>query len=362
MNLDQEENMSLSTLNDEVAKENIGGVVFVGILMLVGFIGNSHSVYIYFFRYKSSSYRTFEQQRRYPLMFQNGPVCKIMKMTTYFITIGSAAILLIIATERYRKVCVPHGTQILEDKAKIACVIGCFGSFALSWPTLVLYGSKSVDTGRANITGFDCDVSDEYWETPYPTILKMGLLFVFLISAIALSVIYFLIWRQIVRRKKYRDSITPSSLKTTARSLNDNEGQFEPERNKSEENSSQKNTDTTGSDHESDEQRASNTVKNAHQKKGFKKADKTTLVLFLITIIFCVSFLPHLILRICEFLNKSFVSDMTFLGKVMYNIFRWSFFINHMANPIMYGLYDQKYKSELQRIYKNISYCFCTKH
>ncbi|KAK3585380.1 hypothetical protein CHS0354_004661 [Potamilus streckersoni] len=409
MNSEKEENASLSALNDEVAMENIGGAVFVGILMLTGFIGNSHSMY------KSSSYRTFVlclalidvlaccitmpfvlYMQRYPLMFQNGSVCKIMKLTTYFITIGSATILLIIAIERYRKVCVPHGTQILEDKAKISCVIGLIASFALSWPTLVLYGNKSVGTGRENITGSECDVSDEYWHTPYPSILKFGLLFVFIVSAVVLSIIYSLIWRQIVRRRNFKESVTPSSLtaskneletnSTKMRSLEGNEGPFESEgnssvqewnssiqegnssvqvdnsavkeRNSSVQENTRKNNNITGTDDEKDRHHARAKAKTSHKKSGIKKTNTVTLVLFLITAVFCISFLPHLILRICVFLNKSFVSDMSYTGKVMYNIFRWSFFINHMANPIIYGLYDQRYKSELQRIYTKILYCF----
>ncbi|KAK3585382.1 hypothetical protein CHS0354_004664 [Potamilus streckersoni] len=378
-----EENLNLAVLNDLKSLENIGGAIFVGALMIIGFIGNSLSLYIYFFRYNSSTYRVFVlclafidmvaccvtmpfvlYMQRYPFMFEDSWGCRVMKLTTYFITIGSGVILLIIATERYRKVCVPHGTQILEGKAKISCIIGSVVSVGFSWPALVLYGSKSVVTNRANITGFACEVSDEYWHTPYPAIFKFVLMFVFIVSAIALIAIYSLIWRELLRRRRFREGIASSSPAaskggsqtndTTETSLTDNSRQKVSEEDAQGNKNGGMNEDSMNSSHKT---HATNEVQKSSKKKGTKATNTVTFVLFLITAVFCVSFLPHLILRIIEFLKKSFVRDMPYGGRVMYHMFRWSFFINHMANPIIYGLFDRQFKSELQKMFNRFRNC-----
>ncbi|KAL3858375.1 hypothetical protein ACJMK2_012966 [Sinanodonta woodiana] len=378
-----EENHNLSVLNDLKSIEHIGGAIFVGALMIIGLIGNSLSLYIYFFRYSSSTYRVFVlclafidmvacsvtmpfvlYMQRYPFMFKDSWGCRVMKLTTYFITIGSGVILLIIATERYRKVCVPHGTQILEGKAKISCLIGSVVSVGLSWPALVLYGSKSVATNRANITGFACEVSDEYWHTQYPAIFKFVLMFVFIVSAIALSAIYSLIWRELLSRRRFSEGVAMSSPTankvgsqtndTTETSLTDNSGQRV---SKDDAHGNKNGGDSVHSSHKTYVPRATNEAPTSNKKKRTKSIDTVTFVLFLITAVFCVSFMPHLILRIIEFLKKSFVKDMPYGGKVMYHMFRWSFFINHMANPIIYGLFDRQFKSELHKMFNRIRNC-----
>jgi hypothetical protein len=49
----------LQDLNYEEAKQYIGGVVFVSIIMIIGIIGNLHVLYVYSFRMKPSNHRIF---------------------------------------------------------------------------------------------------------------------------------------------------------------------------------------------------------------------------------------------------------------------------------------------------------------
>ncbi|KAK3598539.1 hypothetical protein CHS0354_005820 [Potamilus streckersoni] len=53
------EGLTLEEINDAIAKTHIGGAVFVGILMLIGFVGNLHVLLIYSFRTKPSNHRIF---------------------------------------------------------------------------------------------------------------------------------------------------------------------------------------------------------------------------------------------------------------------------------------------------------------
>ncbi|KAH3851349.1 hypothetical protein DPMN_093829 [Dreissena polymorpha] len=49
----------LARLNHEEAKQYVGGVVFVALLMTAGIFGNLHVLYVYVFRMKSSNHRVF---------------------------------------------------------------------------------------------------------------------------------------------------------------------------------------------------------------------------------------------------------------------------------------------------------------
>lgn len=109
----------LEELNKEEAKQYIGGVVFVSLLMTLGIIGNLHVLIIYTFRMKRSNPRTFILfltaldfitctvgmpfvviDLRNPLTFTLIPACKILRFVNYFVCSSSAFILLVIAIDR----------------------------------------------------------------------------------------------------------------------------------------------------------------------------------------------------------------------------------------------------------------------
>lgn len=110
----------LEVLNEEEARQYIGGVIFVFILMVIGIIGNFHVLVVYIFRMKRSNPRIFIIflaaldfltcsigmpfviiDLRNPLTFTIIPACKILRFINYFIGISSALILLIIAIDRW---------------------------------------------------------------------------------------------------------------------------------------------------------------------------------------------------------------------------------------------------------------------
>ncbi|KAL3858399.1 hypothetical protein ACJMK2_012990 [Sinanodonta woodiana] len=94
------------------------------------FGGNSVAICVYLRKYRPSTHRTFICSLaivdlatccvpmpfilvtlKYPIVFQNNGGCKLLQFLTYVMCIASSMILLTIAAERYRKICVPHGIQ-----------------------------------------------------------------------------------------------------------------------------------------------------------------------------------------------------------------------------------------------------------
>jgi hypothetical protein len=76
------------------------------------------------------------------------------------------------------------------------------------------------------------------------------------------------------------------------------------------------------------------------------RTKRITLMLFMITLVFVLSFIPHLALILLNAFNTSFIQDMTPTEVSVYNVFLRSFVINNMANPIIYGFCDKKFRSE----------------
>lgn len=109
----------LHVLNAKEAREHVGGVVFVTILMVLGIIGNVHVLVVYAFRMKPSNHRIFILvlaaidfttcvvgmpfilvDLRHPLTFTLTAACKILRFINYFIASSSFMLMVVIAAER----------------------------------------------------------------------------------------------------------------------------------------------------------------------------------------------------------------------------------------------------------------------
>ena len=110
---------TMEELNIEEAKQYIGGIVFVTIMMVMGIIGNVHVIFVYAFKRKHSNHRIFILvlavldlitcsiampfiivNLRNPLTFTMVSACKVFRFINYFLCSSSALVLLVIAVER----------------------------------------------------------------------------------------------------------------------------------------------------------------------------------------------------------------------------------------------------------------------
>ncbi|KAL3858405.1 hypothetical protein ACJMK2_013142 [Sinanodonta woodiana] len=399
MNISAEGNTDfrLEDVNKQKILENIGGIIFVSLMMIVGFGGNSVAIFVYLRRYRPSTHRTFIVTLaivdlatccvpmpfilvtlRYPIMFQNNGGCKLLQFLTYTMCIGSSMIILAIAGERYRKICVPHGKQLSERMSKYLCVLGIFLGILLSWPAAVMYGNRTFKTGVDGIVGTECNVNDDFADTKYPAYFNIFLIFVFFATLISLSVVYALIGKQIFRMKKIisltchtniseTDSMTKTQTTEFSQKEETTKGGMFQNINDNVSNIAAKSFEEIGQGKQSVASVSKNYVfkeVNTNKKNTEKKQSRTvaiTRVLFIITVVFFCSYLPHLALRTAAFLNKNLLPNLSFAGMSAYQTFRWTFFINNMANPIIYGIYDRKFKQEVLKLWRSC-YGTCFKH
>lgn len=410
---DIREGLSLEDINDGIAITHIGGAVFVGILMLIGFVGNLHVLFIYALRTKPSNHRIFVLclgvldmvtcsigmpfilvDLRYPLMFYASAVCKILRFVNYFMCTSSALVLLVIAADRYRMICVPLGKQMSQTLAKVSCGIAMSIGFAISWPAPVLYGYSAEHTGIGNITGVRCWTEERFKKTKYQAYFNFLLMFIVFGSFAVLCVLYAMIGAKIFKHKTFKSTVSESKsvpLSTTS-SSKDSSGTKESPMQSTEDAEEELEMDTSKAFNSSENGSsyklkftsydlpwkspgkifkiggkikeysvASDNTSGQKEKKKMSKEDtrtrRITFIMFMITLVFFCSFMPHLSLKIVVFMKNDFLKTVSPAGLYLYNTFVWSFFVNNMANPIIYGFCDKIFVRELRSFYGKLP-CF----
>lgn len=168
-----------------------------GVLCIIGTIGNSFIVYVYVTKYPPSNFKYFvvilglidlmrclftipaEIYTQYTWFIgANTELCKIK----YFLDAASITfpitMLLLIAVDRHRKVCHPHGWQIqhvLAIRLSVALGIVCV---VWSTPTLIFCGSQTFTMKHAgkNISFTVCMKDNAHKDTILPVLILIVLI------------------------------------------------------------------------------------------------------------------------------------------------------------------------------------------
>lgn len=300
-------------INDAFVLWNLGGIILISTLIPIGFFGNSLVFWIYSKKFRASSYRTYVLclaaidmlstvicmpylliHIRYPAIFPSGEFCKIGALITVYVNFACGFTLIIIAIHRYRKVCRRQHKQITDKQAKVNCVIAQLVSLFFAFPAPIIYGDSTIQIGINNLNGTYCSTDDRVKgyniHGPYYILLNI----VVICSTIVLAVLYFFVIKE-VRSK---------TIATTS---------------------------------ESEEH---------HQKV----VSKTTLTLFLVTCVYCVTYLPHCLLRAVEHSTVLQYNKLSFSEGFAFNTFIWTFFINNVTNPFVYAYADRRFRKQTQKI------------
>lgn len=320
-------NVTLHILNDQLVRRNYGGIALLICFCVFGLLGNIHVLYIYSKQYKKSNYRIFVlflsildvinctivaplvvAYLFFPLTFPSDVFCKIFRTILYFMAISSTLSLVSIAIDRYRKICHPFREQFTTKHVKLLCLGSLLVGSLLTWPAPILWGLSTVESGIPGITGKRCFTSDDFKTT---AINFQGLynatliLFYFLVSS-TLIIIYIHIGRYIRKNNEFRDAQRRMSVK------------YEEEAVKAAGNS----------------------------------ARKSTITLSAVTITYVLSALPHHLLATLIFLVPNFDCNLSLIGSQVYYTFIWSYFINSVVNPLIYGIRDRKFRFAVKRLYR----------
>ena len=219
-----EANFTAADLNREYIHTVLPLSVLFGILFLIGVVGNGFIVYVYIVKYPQCNFRYFviilgiidllrcfmtvpaEIYTQYTWFIK--PISEICKAKIFFNTISitsSSVILLLIAVDRYRKACCPHGWQIQPICALKLCVVLSIVSVLWSGPSLVVCGPQTyvMKYAGSEVNVTVCLKDDAFKNTIWPfLILKVVYAVPTSIIMVVTLILYILIARRIYKRTR----------------------------------------------------------------------------------------------------------------------------------------------------------------
>ena len=187
----EQSHWTVQKLNEDLLWDVLPVTIFIGLEAAIGFIGNILILCVYAKWYINCNFRYFVLclaiydltsclttlpgeifSQLFWYDYQYGWVCKIKSYFNVFTAWGSAFTLLLLAFDRYRKICRPLAWQIQPSFAWKLCLSGIFLASFVSIPITILWGQQ---TYPYTINGMTlnvsiCEKSGDYANGVYPFI------------------------------------------------------------------------------------------------------------------------------------------------------------------------------------------------
>ncbi|XP_076084484.1 uncharacterized protein LOC143055236 [Mytilus galloprovincialis] len=391
-------NIYLEELNNAKVQLLIPNTVLAFVFLVTGVVGNGLVLFVYRFKLKSKSDdryfipclslvdmiacsigATYAISMNFnPFNFRSDLICKLVWFLHQSISFSSALLLLAIAVQRYIKVSRLVNSSMSLRSKRMTIISILIGSTVISVPCLVLYGKDELLLKNENrtITGYNCGAVPNVNQT-FLFSYSVILLLMCLSGIFAVIILYSLILRTIFKHESFRKR---SFKRPNKHSLNDNEqhnsgntiqteisnitdddysvDKFEP-------NTTQIDSTTINNQQGTMQggpviKRKNSTVpfviQTRRKSKFFRNVSRFThkhrfsVMFFLITILFCISYLPRIALMIIESVIANFWDNLTDPEYVIALCFYRGHLLNTVVNPIIYLIFDTDFRSSCQRL------------
>ena len=359
----------LQKLNQESTIRFLPVIVFLGVLMIIGIVGNAIVAVVFCQRKRKSDMDVFLLNLAFldflacsfgipfeitDLCFSYTfylPIpCKLLRVLESWTSMASALILVIIAIDRYKHIC-RFGERFNRKKVKILCLVAICVSGLFSWPIFIIVGKKTIYIETSEIKGVDCSMSDEMGKSEYPLIYYGLLMFGFILCLVFVIIVYVRIFL-FMRRKKaeiqnhYKTNdigeCTPNNGNMAAgdpQSVNLNQSNAKGMQmhglQKSGELSLNRNT----------------TISGIH-------ITRPTMIFIVITTAFIISYLPFLVTMLLRNLIRDFEKDLSPSLQVFFKFCIKTMFINNAINPVIYRFLCREFREDVKRLFQR---CACAR-
>ena len=301
--------------------------------------------------------------------FDNPILCKFSRFLTASMNNTSSFILVAIAVERFRSICFPLKPRFTSQLSKLLCVSVFTGAGISALPMIWGYGTYTYVAVIQNITvsAKTCLIDDAVRGTAYPD----GLLIYFFVGHLTVFVIlaflYLCIARKLIRGnqsktlEKSKLSETgplqrkPSSLSFMSTSTKSN-SLLTP--------SSDKECNLSAFSTSRSSVSSISTFKNYLTRKHGGHSFRTkrlTCMLFLMTSVFEISFIPYLVMVTIRNQNPLLYSSLSVGGKMAYQFFLRFYLINCALNPVIYCFYNQNFRHGVKLLFESVKSRFSKK-
>ena len=345
----------LSRLNSEEVNRLSPLLLFLSVIGLCGIPGNITVIYVYRNRWRKSNSKLFfmwlaiidmlNGSVALPLEFVNVTnqytykyewLCKVTIFATYWLTLTSGITLVIITVDRFRKVCQPLKWQFSNKTALNLCAVSFIGALGLSWPVLFLYGIHTFETNQKGTLGSECSITNHFKGTVYVMIYSVILAIIFTPLFLTTITLYIIIGRKIFKLTNAGKDKTQIRISKS-------------------ETPSSENVDSVVI--ETANCKRPSTCEERQISISNKKAKRSALIMFLISLAFILSFVPYLILRSLQTVNSEFVPSMTNTERTVYKTFLRTYWLNCAINPFIYCACAQEFRKECKELWRKILFC-----
>ncbi|XP_060077687.1 uncharacterized protein LOC132557209 [Ylistrum balloti] len=409
----------VNSINDKFLDEIlIASLILTISMFVIGVPGNLIVFYVYWRRWRKTTSRLFIMAlAAFDLcncvsmafeidiilnfvQFDHPSRCKFARMFTFWMNNASSFTLLVIAIDRFMRICRPLKPAMINKQAKIAVVVAVIAAIVFAFPAAVLYGTQTIiiKTASANICikMHLCLIEDAYTTSKLPLIFTSVLLAGNLAIDVVLIVCYLCIAYQVIQRGQFNDGCLSKSRQASISSNatdNDvldatdnvykptpivltrqaslassevNSGGDKNEPNKADDSKLTRNINGSTSRSiggGSITSKPSASFKRAQFKKQRSMSTqsiesrraqmyKTTLMLFLVTLLFMVSFIPYCVIVIIRYIQPNYYDTLTTTGKAIFQFFLRTYLFSCALNPVIYSFMSEQFRSECVKLFK----------
>lgn len=314
----------LDTWNHALSETLSPNTILHGASIVIGVCGNIIVFFVYLNNFRSSNGRYFVpylaivdllalcetssfiiSKNLNPVKFYSEAGCKMGWFFGYFLSFVSIFLLLVIAIQRYLKICRPHSRQMTLKWRQLSLGLVFIVAFLFACPTPFTHGLDTARSDVYNVTGSACRRLDrEYRRLSLGHSLVINV--IIFATAVALIVIYSLIGRVVVTHIRRKMSTCVSQNKEA-------------------------------------------------EKMQRSSEHRSTLMFMFISGIFIVSFTPKAVIFILECINDRFWDTLPIRYLFLVRTLDTLFVVNNVANPIVYAVLDVKFTAILKGMIRKIS-------
>lgn len=298
-----------------------------------------------------------------PVMYDLDILCKTGWLLGTIATFMSVFMLVIIAIQRYMKVCTQKAHILTLKWKRFMMMLALTMAIAVSVPSVATYGTIPFESSYRNLTGHICGKISGIGSLIYDIVLAI----VVSASCGILVVLYFLIGRTTYKcMKQSGHSITNSKI-DSENDIMDKSGStldtdlktgdtiesvdLESVDKENQKPFTESVESVTLENESSTKYHISKKKKTSDlQKKNQSAISKITVIFIIITMVFLICSIPKLTIVLLETITPSFWENYTDVERVALMFVHQGYILNNIANPFIYTFLDKTFKREINKI------------
>ncbi|KAK7102552.1 orexin/Hypocretin receptor type 1-like [Littorina saxatilis] len=405
--VNKDRNTFLHKKNLELISALAPTIAYTVVLMVIGLVGNAVVFLVYYRRFKPSVTRTYilamsvcdfmtnvlvlpagVVRLSFYYTFEAAWFCQLILTVTSLIVVYAGFLLLAVAVGRYRVICRPTLTRNPSKEAYVALAVCGAVSVVLTVPSTLSHGARTVEVAGTNITGTTCWVSDSYTDSTFLDAFNAVMAVLVVGCSLAMLTLYALIARRLWLHKKYNVAVGGVGGKKNAgkksgsddmskavrlqriRSLKD-----QPINETSESSDNLESTATTTSYQDESAASAKNSTKNYASQastasetptmstkraslpapKVKKIPARTTLMLFVLTAVFVLNYLPQAIVHTVFQQGIDMPLALEPWALNLFHIGLKSYYINSAINCVIYCFCSARFRHECRNLFRDVT-------